>query len=113
MSKNPRTKSGPKFYNRVQTRQQLARLVQLRTGHCSLNQYLHRFHIIDDPTCTFGCTIETVSHYLIHCENYERERDKLRRKVGARGMRIETLLGDPKHIKPLLEFVEETKRFTF
>src|SRR5205085_7063 len=28
----------------LKTRQQVSRLVSMRTGHCSLNDYLHRFH---------------------------------------------------------------------
>ena len=65
-------KVGRKLYNEISTRKHLAWLIRLRTGHCSLNQYLHRFNIMDDPTCACGQTIETVRHYLIHCKNYER-----------------------------------------
>jgi hypothetical protein len=34
-----------KLYNNITNRTSLAQLVRLRTGHCSLNQYLHRFGI--------------------------------------------------------------------
>jgi hypothetical protein len=44
---------------------------------------------------------------------YEEERDALRRKVGAQGMRVENLLGDIGAVKETLEFIEATKRFKF
>jgi hypothetical protein len=37
--------------------------------------------------------------------------DKLRREVGAHGMRACTLLGDKNIIRPTLEYIEETGRF--
>src|SRR5436309_8334411 len=39
------------LYTTVNTRHQVAQLVRLRTGHCSLNQYLYRFGIVDSPLC--------------------------------------------------------------
>ena len=36
---------------------------------------------------------------------------KLRRKIGDRRMRVETLLGDVKVVKATLEYIAETKRF--
>jgi hypothetical protein len=85
----------------------------MRTQHCSLNDYLHRFEIIDDPKCSCGETNETVAHYLLQCNNHEKEREALRKEVGAGGMRVEKLLGYPNLIKHTLTFVENTKRFTF
>jgi len=113
ISKRHKVKSGPKLYINISNRQQLAWLIQMRTQHCSLNDYLHRFGIIDDPTCSCGETTETVAHYLLQCNNYEKEREVLRKEVGAGGMRVEKLLGYPNLIKHTLMFVENTKRFTF
>jgi hypothetical protein len=42
---------------------------------------------------------------------YDEERDKLRRKVGAHGMRMYTLLGDKNIIRNTMEYIEETGRF--
>jgi hypothetical protein len=48
-------------------RPEIALLSRLRTGHCALNQYLHRFHHQESPECSCGSgAIETVDHYLIH-----------------------------------------------
>ena len=84
---------------------------RLRTGHCHLNQYLHRFNIIETPKCECGAERETVEHYLLNCELYEEERDALRRRVGAQGMRLAILLGDSQIIKDTVEYIEKTGRF--
>src|ERR1700724_322844 len=57
--------SGPKLYSNITnlSRQELPWLTRLRTGHCSLNRYLHRFNIVEQPQCTCGNGAETVSHY--------------------------------------------------
>jgi hypothetical protein len=39
-----------------------------------------------------------VDHFLLNCELYDEERDRLRRRVGVQGMRVSTLLGDPEVI---------------
>ena len=105
---------GAKLYAGVKNRQDSATLVRLRTGHCSLNQYLHRFGIKDDPRCQCGSgSVETVRHFLLHCSEYDRLRDELRRKVGAGSMRIDTLLGSPGHVMDTLEYIKKTGKFAF
>jgi hypothetical protein len=49
--------------------------------------------------------------FLLKCELYDEERDKLRRNVGAHGMRTCTLLGDKNIIGYTMEYIEETGRF--
>jgi hypothetical protein len=63
-------------------------------------------------TCNNGC-IESVEHYLLHCPNYDDERDKLRKEVGLGGLWTEKLLGEPEFIEHTLEYIESTKRFRF
>jgi hypothetical protein len=111
--KRPHVESGPKLYNQISGRKQLAVLVRLRTQHCGLNQYLHRFNIRDDPQCPCGEGIETVEHFLLLCNIYEIDRESLRKEVGAGGMKVEKLLGHPKKIKHTLGFVRDTERFLF
>ena len=91
----------------------MAWLVRLRTGHCGLNSYLHRFGKGEEPTCECEESNETVTHFLLRCERFARQREKLIKEVGIGGMRVEELLGDHKHVKYALQFVKETKRFTF
>ena len=33
-------------------------------GHIPLNQYLHRFHIIESPMCNCGQGVKTIAHYI-------------------------------------------------
>lgn len=84
---------------------------RLRTDHCPLNEYLHRFNKIATPECECGAEKETVDHFLLNCELYDEERDKLRRKVGVQGMKTSVLLGDNKIIKDTIEYIEKTGRF--
>ena len=105
---------GTKLYKAITTRRQAARLARLRTGHCSLNQFLFRFDHTESLTCDCGSgAIESVQHYLLYCSKYERQRAKLTKKVGIGGMWIEKLLGYPEMIQHTLEYVKETRRFKF
>ena len=85
--------------------------MRLRTGHCHLNEYLHRFNIIETPECECGAEKETVDHYLLNCELYDEEREELRKKVGAQSMRSSQLLGDEQIIKKTVDYIEKTGRF--
>jgi hypothetical protein len=105
---------GTKLYKAINTRHQAAQLARLRTGHCSLNQYLHRFGHLESPRCECNSGAnEDVQHYLLYCPRYERQRAKLTKKVGIGGMWIEKLLGYPEMIQNTLQYVKETKRFQF
>jgi len=64
------TKAGPALYNEIADRNWAAKIVQLRTGHCRLNRYLHRFGLKNSPYCQCGYGKETVEHYLLECRNY-------------------------------------------
>jgi ribonuclease HI len=108
------TQKGIKLYKAINTRHDVAQLARLRTGHCSLNQYLFRFGHADSPYCDCdNQTIETVQHYLLQCPRYEIQRARLVTKVGIGGMWIEKLLGYPELIEHTLEYVKKTKRFKF
>jgi len=107
-----RFRTGVRLYGKL-PRKQLANLIRLRTGHRRLNSYLSRLNIIEDPTCECGHGTETVKHVLLLCKKYEEPRRELKEKVGARNMRMESLLGSPKLVKETLEYVEKTGRFNF
>ena len=111
MSKHPNVATGPKLYDALKQRKHVVWISRLRTGHCHLNQYLHRFNIVENPECECGAERETVEHYLLNCELYDEERDKLRRKVGGQGMKLHVLLGDPQTVGHTAEYIERTGRF--
>jgi hypothetical protein len=47
------------------------------TGHGNLKSYLHRFKMIESPTCPCGTTEQTIDRLIFQCELLGRERDKL------------------------------------
>ena len=111
MSQYPHTTTGQKLYGTLEQREHVVWITRLRTGHCHLNDYLHRFNVVETPECECGAEGETVNHYLLNCELYDEERDVLRRKVGSHGMRTSVLLGDHKVIKETVKYIESTGRF--
>jgi len=48
------------------------------TGHGKTKAYLHRFKIIEDPTCTCGKAVQTTDHLIFECETLTKEREKLK-----------------------------------
>ena len=107
-------KAGLKLYDEITSRNTVAKIVQLRTGHCGLNRYLHRFGLKKSPYCECGYGKETVEHFLLECRKYRDQRKELkkelRREEGWGQLRIERLLGDPKAIKHTMKYIKETKR---
>jgi hypothetical protein len=101
--------AGQKLYNSIPNRNATATLVRLRTGHCGLNRYLHRFKLARTPYCSCGYAKETVEHYLLECRLYYKQRKELRKKIGPGRMTIDKLLGISRFIKHTLEYVAETK----
>jgi hypothetical protein len=49
----------------------------MTTGHGNLKSYVHRFKIIELPTCPCGTTEQTIDHLIFRCELLGKERDKL------------------------------------
>ena len=53
-------------------------VIQILTGHCRLNKYLHSINAIDDPLCQCGTDIESVKPFLFHCPLYHTQRIPLK-----------------------------------
>jgi hypothetical protein len=49
----------------------------MTTGRGNLKSYLHKFKIIESPTCPCGKAEQTINHLLFQCELLGKERDKL------------------------------------
>ena len=84
-----------------------ATIVQLRTGYCGLNHYLHRFVINGSLCWENGHDKETME---LECRNYKEPRKKLREAVGTGKMNVAILLGDPMEIKHTMAYVKATGR---
>jgi hypothetical protein len=50
-------------------------LVQLRTGKCRLNRYLHSIRATSADQCSCGQAAETVEHFLFRCTRWNWERE--------------------------------------
>ena len=106
-------KIGPKLYNNM-VMKNAAQPVQLRTGHCRLNNYLHRYGHSQTSYCECGVGKETVEHYLMECRKYKKERrnmqQEIKKKTGKWRISMIKLLGDPEIIKFTMKFIKETGR---
>lgn len=93
-------------------RRQSSLLIQLRTGHVPLNQYLHRFKKVESPICP-ACNnaIETPAHFLIQCPAYRQHRIPLRRDLKGAASSITQMLSNDKAWKSLFQYIDATGRF--
>jgi ribonuclease HI len=90
-------------------------MAKLRLGHVGLNQHLHRFGMTDSDLCRCGA-IETITHFLIECPRYNRDRQQLLnklRKINVQ-MSIKNMLGGGDYKKETqAEIVEVVASFLF
>ncbi len=103
-------KTDSALYNEIEDRNSAAKIAQLRTRHCGLNRYLHRFGIKNTPYYQYGYGKETIEHYLLECRKFREQRKKLRKEIGTVKMRVARLLGDTKLIKHTVEHINATGR---
>lgn len=57
---------------------QAASIFQLRSGHCPLNSYLHRFNHHPNGKCDVCKSPETVPHFLLYCKGFRQQRKNFR-----------------------------------
>jgi len=55
------------------------------TGHGKTKAYLHRFKIIDKPTCLCRTAEQTTDHVIFECETLTKEREKLKTTTLQKG----------------------------
>ena len=90
--------------------------MQLRTGKCRLNGYLHGVGARETDQCVCGQARETVEHFLFRCSRWVRERRGI---VGCNRSKIGNLsyfLGgktrfDGEEWKPDMKAIRATIRF--
>jgi hypothetical protein len=73
--------------------EQASILIQARTGHCHLNQYLSRVGIVEEAKCPYGTDDETVRHVLCVCPLWAVQRKTLQAVAGDRWGDVSYLLG--------------------
>ena len=63
-------------------RRDVSLVAQFLTGHYPTNQYLHRFHLIDNPQCTWcHSPIDDKNHRLFHCPRFAFLRQQLTSEI--------------------------------
>jgi hypothetical protein len=118
------------------TSEQASILIQARTGHCRLNQYLSRLGVVEEAKCQCGIDDETVRHVLCVCPRWATQRMALRAIAGDRWGDVPYLLGgwgkrkdpisgrlldgekeswkpDLTVVKATVQFLQETGRLTY
>ncbi|KAF9557624.1 hypothetical protein CPC08DRAFT_724963 [Agrocybe pediades] len=103
-----------KFPNEL-TRRQTSMLIQIRTGHFPLNDYLFKRRLVNSPLCT-ACIQdqrETLDHIIKDCPAYRTQRSTLKKAIQRRGLNDpRSLLSNPKFTKAILHFIQATGRWT-
>jgi len=66
----------PECMGRVGTRQLDYRVVQILTGHSFLNGHLYRVGYSASPSCRCGESVESVEHFLFHCDQFRGHRER-------------------------------------
>ena len=73
-------------------------IAQLSIGYAKLNDYLHKKGVSE--TSKYSCgEVETIDHYLLQCENYFNERERMRTilfqqtETGITNLTLAALLG--------------------
>jgi hypothetical protein len=87
-------------------------LIQLRTSHFPINEYLHKRGLHDTPHCPHCADRrESVFHFLMLCPKYKRAQDKLWSASPFHAMHIAKLLCPGAHTRHLMSYIAETGRF--
>jgi len=72
----------PKIEDRLKFRINItSKLTVIVTGHGNKKAYLHKYKIIDDPTCPCRKGPQTVQHIIFDCPLLEKKREKLKAVV--------------------------------
>ena len=80
--------------------------MQVLTGHCDLNYFLHKLELVDSPLCPCGMGEETVEHVIGECIMYIESRKRIFNQFIIKIDDFPTL-----PYKKLLKFIGETERF--
>ena len=73
-----RPKVGHKIKHSYESSARERTIFQLRTGYVDVNKDLRKCNIKDTHICHCGSK-ESVSHFLLHCPEYETEREIMRK----------------------------------
>lgn len=107
----PSLKPTKHFIELKDQREIFGRLVQCRTGHAYTGEFRRQFFPEKSTNCECGVDPQSREHIIRDCARYEDQRDKLREF--NRDLALPELLGTPKGIAALTEFLRDSGAFTF
>ena len=92
-------------------------LIQISTGHSSLNGFLHKIKVAQDSLCQCKSESETVDHFLLRCPILHQTRLPLRNncvvKSGCLPPPLYQLIADKSLFCSLANFIGLAKRLNF
>ena len=99
------------------TRNQASIMIQIRSGHIPLNNYLHKIRKSDTEIC-LACSDqenglrcrETINHVIFECPAYDRERDTMIAKIKQQHFNLFDIMSNTDHMKILATFINSTGR---
>src|ERR1700678_198148 len=97
------------------TRKQSSMIIQIRSGHFPLNNYLYKIQKINSNGCT-QCgedqegPPETVQHFVFDCPAHVAARNELTNKIGLNHFSFKDIMADTNRMKALITFINRTGR---
>jgi hypothetical protein len=74
----------PTVQDRLRSKLKLTpKITAVRTGHGMTKAYLHRFHLSEEATCSYGSEYQSMDHLLFHCANTRAQREVLKQQIGT------------------------------
>ena len=88
-------------------------LFRLRSGHCRLRAHLCKIGCSDSSLCEICHSPETVTHFLLHCPQYESNRSLLKKVTAELNIpfTLHMVLCDPRLLIPAVEFTLASGKF--
>ena len=85
---------------------------RITTGHCGLNQHLHRIGKHENGLCELCGTEETMEHFILKCPRYENHRQTLLQAITRHGVEpdLSKIFQNPYTHTLLAEYVILTRR---
>lgn len=92
-------------------------IAQIISGHCFLNEHLHKINLSASPLCRFGRENETITHFLFSCSIYDQHRTQLK-EISSRLFKswpppLYLLCTNEHLLIALSDFINSSKRFSF
>lgn len=109
----PSLKPSKHFKDLKSNREIFGRVVQCRTGHAYTGEFRRTFIPLSQDPSTCPCdetTLESRNHILRDCPRYQQHRDILSK--ASRHLALPEMLGTPKGIEALAEFLKKSGAFT-